>query len=116
MTTSAIPKLWTGWLTIAFGLTAVTALGYVLFPDAMLASTMESLMGSAEALSSEGELSRFAHWLSGVSSAVSLAWMGTAMFIVWGPYRRGERWAWWALPRRRSAAHASAAHSTEAAR
>lgn len=97
MKRNRVPKLWIGWLTVAFGLTALTAVSYVFLPGAMLASTMQSLMGSADALESGGELQRFVHWLSGVSSAVSLAWMGTALFIVWGPYRRGERWAWWAL-------------------
>lgn len=94
---SAVPRLWTRWLSVAFGCTALAAVGHVFFPGAMLASTMRSLMGSAEALDSGGELRRFVFWLAGVSSAVSLAWMGTALFIVWGPFRRGERWAWWAL-------------------
>ena len=35
---------------------------------------------------------RFIGLLSGISSAVSLAWMAALTFIVLGPFRRGERW------------------------
>jgi hypothetical protein len=94
-----IPAVWWGWLVAAFGLTALTSGGYVLFPDAMMRRTLIStFLGSPDALAAHGEEAmRFIGLLSGISSAVSLAWMAALTFVVLGPFRRGERWAWMAV-------------------
>lgn len=94
-----IPVIWWGWLVTAFGLTALMTLGYVLFPDAMMRQMLIStFLGSPDALAAHGEdVMRFIGLLSGISSAVSLAWFALLTFVVLGPFRRGERWAWMAV-------------------
>jgi hypothetical protein len=97
-----IPTIWWGWLLATFGLTALTSLGYVLFPDAMLERVLiGTFLGSPDALAAHGEEAmRFIGFLSGISSGVSLAWMAALTFVVLGPLRRGERWTWVTSPRR----------------
>lgn len=38
---------------------------------------------------------RYITLLYGVLGAVLVGWMCTLLFTVWGPFRRGEKWAWW---------------------
>lgn len=98
MDTPRIPALWWGWLVAAFVLTALTAIGYILYPHAALQTASSALLGSEHALGSASDaVLRFIKWMSGVSAAVSLAWMVTLVLIVVGPFRRGELWAWQAI-------------------
>jgi hypothetical protein len=99
MSKPEIATVWWGGLVAAFGLTALTSLAYVLFPDAMLERVLiGTFLGSPDALAAHGEEAmRFIGFLSGISSGVSLAWMAVLTFVVLGPFRRGERWAWMAV-------------------
>ena len=93
-----IATVWWGWLMVAFALTALSSLAYVVFPEAMLAQTVGTFLGSPDALAAlDDEMMRFIGLLGGISAGVSMAWMAALIFIVLGPFRRAERWAWAAV-------------------
>jgi hypothetical protein len=98
MNTSEIPRVWWIWLLVAYALTALTALASVVFPAATLSAMSGTFLGSPDALTVHGdEVVRFFGLISGISAGVSLAWIAALSFIVVGPFRRCERWAWWAI-------------------
>jgi hypothetical protein len=92
------PRLWWRWLAVACVITLLYSLSFVLLPGATLASTSGAYLGSPDAHEAFGTMGvRYLRFLLGVSGAISAAWMGVLLLVVLDPFRRGERWAWWAI-------------------
>lgn len=94
----ALNVVWYRWLIAASIVVLVFGLGFVFLPDLLLAFFNLVLFSSSRgsvlyAHNARGYIS-FAHAVLG---AVMIGWSISLLYIVTGPFRRGERGAWSAL-------------------
>jgi len=95
-------KFWSNWLLLAsdgmilFGLLMVFAPDffrnsiYRLYTDFYYARG-----GAFEALPSADVTLQV--WIYALAGAISIGWMVALAMIIFIPFRRGEKWAWWAV-------------------
>ncbi len=95
-----ISIFWTRWLLAVTIIMAVA--GILLFATTLIQGVAGALYyeqylgaGTYQTLV-DGEL-RFQQFVYGVMGAIMAAWMLSLAFIVHIPFRRGERWAWYAV-------------------
>lgn len=97
---SKISKFWWRWLVVASGITFGFGLLMALVDpvQTLLQSTFYGFAFGEGAYSQlDAAQIMFQDWLYGIMGSVMMGWGTIILFIVWKPFRRGERWAWYAL-------------------
>jgi hypothetical protein len=93
-------ELWSRWLVlvavfvILFG-GAMALFGGSPFFDLAFNRQIDPAFWSSRSL--DEATRRFQVWIYGAWGATVLGWGVILAFMAWGPFRRRERWAWWAL-------------------
>lgn len=95
-----VSTVWTRWLLAVSIIGCV--LGVLLFAVPFVQQTVGDLyydryLGESAYSALSGPEIRFQQFVYGVMGALMAAWMATLAFLIHIPFRRGERWAWYAI-------------------
>ncbi len=98
MSDGRVPDIWWRWLIVASLFLMVFGFLMVFFNSTILEpfgrESYNSFFDNAPFDSlSIGELS-YQNWIVGVLGAVAIGWACLMLFVVYYPFRKGERWAW----------------------
>jgi hypothetical protein len=101
MKEESIPAIWWRWLLVVCVVVAVFGLMLAIAPGVFHSTLGQITYNSffehdAYAALSAGELT-YQDWLMGVLGATMAGWLVMMGWLVAGPFRRGERWAWTAI-------------------
>jgi hypothetical protein len=90
-------RFWSRWLTVAAVVVMTFDLALVLAAGSMQRVFEALYFTSHTGASLAGDTAAYAAFLEGVLGAVMIGWAAGLLWIVAGPFRRGETWAWTAL-------------------
>lgn len=102
MKEGSIPAIWWRWLLVVCVVGTVFGLVLVIVPGVFHSTlgriTYNSFFANHDAYTalSANELG-YQDWLFGLLGAVMAGWLVMMGWVVAGPFRRGERWAWSAI-------------------
>ncbi len=94
-------NFWGWWIIIAVDFTVIVGMIMALSPDflhdLMISTYYESLFGSNTYETLSAVERDFQSWAYGLIGAIMAGWLIVIGFIAYYAFRRGERWAWWAI-------------------
>ncbi|MBK1990298.1 hypothetical protein A0J48_022695 [Sphaerospermopsis aphanizomenoides BCCUSP55] len=92
-------RFWWYWLVIAITLgLAMVGLGLVVIPDFINSVLQEIFFSTSQAQASFNEVANsYVKFFFGVLGGVMIAWSVALLFILAGPFRRGQKEAWYAV-------------------
>lgn len=98
MTARSLPPLWHKWLIITlFGTMACSLLPLVAPAPSRQLISLLALDSTMQVDAIPADAVRYIDFVNAVIGAVMLGWAVALLFIVVGPLRRCERWAWHAV-------------------
>jgi hypothetical protein len=98
MTNRAVPRLWIGLLASACALVIIMSVILVAAPPLGQMGFNALLFGQSH--SPRNFSPNAIHYITfvyGILGSVMIGWMVALLFIIFGPFARGERWAWTAV-------------------
>lgn len=89
-------KFWMGWLKITMLIVIAGGIFLVILGNTSYAEILNKEINRIFYSGQLPEESVFfmKGWLIGVSGALMAAWGSTMLYIVYHPFRKGEKWAW----------------------
>lgn len=97
---TTVSPFWTRWLLVVSVMG--TVLGVILFATPLIQQTVggvyyDQYLGAGAYTTLSNPEVRFQQFVYGVMGAVMAAWMMALVFLIHVPFRRGEKWAWYAI-------------------
>jgi hypothetical protein len=91
-------RLWWYWLVIVTCGVTIFSISLVILPDFMQLFFNAMLFSSSQAHTTFGEIAySYIKFLYGILGAVMVGWSVALLFILAGPFYRGQREAWYAI-------------------
>ncbi|WP_193199869.1 hypothetical protein [Nostoc sp. MG11] len=91
-------RLWWYWLVIVTCGVTIFSISLVILPDFMQLFFNAMLFSSSQAHTTFDEIAySYIKFLYGILGAVMVGWSVTLLFILAGPFHRGQREAWYAM-------------------